>query len=59
MTTKGTHPSDRFVGYVIGKKAFIQAVKAGDRFVYFVPVDFADSREALLVKYQALGLSVS
>lgn len=59
MTTKGTHPSDRFVGYVVGTKAFIQAVRSGDRYIYFVPVDFADTREALVAKYQALGLTVA
>lgn len=59
MTTKGTHPTDRFVGYVVGTKAFIQAVNAGDRFVYFVPVDFAATREELVAKYTALGLTVS
>lgn len=59
MTTKGTHPSDRFVGYVVGNKAFIQSVKAGDRFIYFIPVDFAQTREELVAKYTALGLTVS
>ena len=59
MTTQGTHPSDRFVGYVVGTKAFVQAVKAGDRFVYFVPVDFAATREELVAKYAALGLTVA
>lgn len=59
MTTKGTHPSDRFVGYVVGTKAFIQAVRSGDQYIYFVPVDFADTREALIAKYQALGLTVA
>lgn len=59
MTTKGTHPSDRFVGYVVGNKAFIQAVKAGDWFVYFVPVEFAETREELVAKYTALGMTVA
>jgi hypothetical protein len=59
MTTQGTHPTNRFVGYVVGKKAFIQSVKAGDRFIYFVPVDFAQTREELVAKYAALGLTVA
>jgi hypothetical protein len=59
MTTKGTHPSDRFVGYVVGNKAFVQAVRKGDRFIYFVPVDFAATREELVAKYAALGLTVA
>jgi hypothetical protein len=59
MTTQGTHPANRFVGYVVGKKAFIQSVKAGDRFIYFVPVDFAATREELVAKYTALGLTAS
>jgi len=59
MTTQGTHPANRFVGYVVGTKAFIQSVKAGDRFIYFVPVDFAQTREELVAKYTALGLTVS
>lgn len=59
MTTKGTHPTDRFVGYVVGTKAFIQPVRKGDRFVYFVPVDFAATREELVAKYAALGLTVA
>lgn len=58
MTTKGTHPTDRFVGYVVGTKAFIQTVRKGDRFIYFVPVDFAATREELVAKYAALGLTV-
>ncbi len=59
MTTQGTHPTDRFVGYVVGKKAFVQAVRKGDRFIYFVPVDFAVTREELVAKYAALGLIIS
>ena len=59
MTTQGTHPANRFVGYVVGNKAFIQSVKAGDRFIYFVTVDFAATREELVAKYTALGLTVS
>jgi len=59
MTTQGTHPSDRFVGYVVGKKAFVQAVRKGDRYIYFVPVDFAVTREELVAKYAALGLIIS
>lgn len=59
MTTKGTHPTDRFVGYVVGTKAFIQPVRKGDRFIYFVPVDFAATREELVAKYAALGLTVA
>lgn len=59
MTTQGTHPCDRFVGYVVGNKAFIKAVKTGDRFIYFVPVDFAVTREELVAKYAALGLTVA
>ena len=59
MTTQGTHPSDRFVGYVVGTKAFIQPVRKGDRYIYFVPVDFAATREELVAKYAALGLTVA
>lgn len=59
MTTKGTHPTDRFVGYVVGTKAFIQPVRKGDRFIYFVPVDFAATREELVAKYAALGMTVA
>ena len=59
MTTQGTHPSDRFVGYVVGKKAFVQAVRKGDRYIYYVPVDFAATREELVAKYTALGLTVA
>ncbi len=59
MTTQGTHPSDRFVGYVVGTKAFIQPVRKGDRFIYFVPVDFAATREELVVLYQSRGLTIS
>ena len=59
MTTQGTHPSDRFVGYVVGTKAFIQPVRKGDRYIYFVPVDFAATREELVVLYQSRGLTIS
>lgn len=59
MTTQGTHPSDRFVGYVVGTKAFIQPVRKGDRFIYFVPVDFAATREELVALYQSRGLTIS
>jgi hypothetical protein len=59
MITKGIHPSDRFVGYVVGSKAFIIPVKGGDRFTFFVPVNFAATREELVAKYEALGLTVS
>jgi hypothetical protein len=59
MTTQGTHPADRFVGYVVGSKAFILPVKGGDRYTFFVPVDFADTREELVAKYAALGLTVA
>lgn len=58
MITTGIHPSDRFIGYVVGTKAFILPAKAGDRFTFFVAVDFAATREELVAKYAALGLTI-
>lgn len=57
--TKGIHPSDRFVGYIVGSKAFIHFAKGGDSFAYFVPVDFATTREELVALYSSKGLIVS
>lgn len=59
MSTQGIHPSDRFVGYVVGTKAFIHPVKKGERFIYFVPVDFASTREELVALYAGRGIAVS
>jgi len=58
MITTGIYPSDRFVGYVVGRKAFIFLVKGGDRYTFFVAVDFAATREELVAKYAALGLTI-
>jgi uncharacterized protein (UPF0297 family) len=57
--TKGIHPSDRFVGYVAGNAAFIFKANKGDSFVFFVPVDFAETREELVALYLSKGLIVS
>ena len=59
MITKGIHPSDRFIGYVVGTKAFILPAKAGDRYTFFVAVDFAATREELVALYQSRGLTVA